>query len=59
MTVKPGVDTMMLEISSLFAMLIYVLIAWALERIVWILFYHPHSLAVSVTESEPMHIIHK
>jgi hypothetical protein len=32
---------MELEISSMFAILIYALIGWAVERIVWLLFYRP------------------
>jgi len=38
---SPTVGNMVLEISSLFAMLIYGLIGWALERLVWVLFYRP------------------
>jgi hypothetical protein len=32
---------MVLEISSVIAMLVYGLIAWALERTIWVLFYRP------------------
>ena len=34
-------SSMVLELSSMFAMLIYGLIAWAMERIVWLVFYRP------------------
>jgi hypothetical protein len=38
---SPTVGNMVLEVSSLFAMLVYGLIAWALERTVWLIFYRP------------------
>jgi uncharacterized protein YggT (Ycf19 family) len=37
----PAVGGMVLEISSIIAMIVYALIAWALERIVYVLFYRP------------------
>jgi hypothetical protein len=46
---SPSAGNMVLELSSLFAMLIYGLIAWALERIVWLIFYRPQSRAVDTT----------
>ena len=51
MTVTPSAGGMALELSSLFAMAIYALIAWAVERIVWVIFYRPRSAAVDVTET--------
>ena len=42
---------MVLEISSMFAMLIYALIAWVVERIVWLIFYRPRGAIVGVTET--------
>jgi hypothetical protein len=42
---------MVLELSSFFAMLIYALIAWAVERIVWLIFYRPRGPVVSVSET--------
>jgi hypothetical protein len=48
---SPSAGNMVLELSSLFAMLIYALIAWALERIVWLLFYRPRGPVVAVTET--------
>jgi len=47
----PAIGGMVLELFSLFAMLIYGLIAWALERIVWVLFYRPRGPAVAVTQT--------
>lgn len=51
MTVTPAAGGMVLEISSMFAMLIYALIAWAIERTVWVLFYRPRGPIVAVTET--------
>ena len=42
---------MVLEISSLFAMLIYGLIAWVIERTVWLIFYRPRGPVEGVTET--------
>lgn len=38
---SPTVGNMVLELSSLFAMLIYGLIGWAAERTIWLIFYRP------------------
>jgi hypothetical protein len=51
MTATPSAGGMVLELSSFFAMVIYALIAWAVERIVWVLFYRPRGSAVAVTET--------
>ena len=51
MTVTPSAGGMVLELPTLFAMAIYALIAWVIERIVWVIFYRPHSPAVAVTET--------
>jgi hypothetical protein len=48
---SPTSGNMVLEISSLFAMLIYALIAWAIERIVWLALYRPRGPVVAVTET--------
>jgi branched-subunit amino acid ABC-type transport system permease component len=42
---------MVLEISTLIAMAVYALLAWALERIVWLIFYRPQEAVVSTTQS--------
>ena len=44
-------SSMVLELSSMFAMLIYGLIAWAMERVVWLIFYRPRGSVVGVTET--------
>lgn len=41
LTSSPAVGNMVLEIYSMFAMLVYALVAWAMERIVWLIFYRP------------------
>lgn len=48
---SPTVGNMVLELSSMFAMLIYGLIAWAIERTVWLAFYRPRGPLVAVTET--------
>jgi hypothetical protein len=51
MTATPSAGGMVLELSSFFAMAIYALIAWAIERTVWVLFYRPRGPVVGVTET--------
>jgi len=51
MTATPTAGGMVLELSSLFAMLIYALIAWAVERTVWVLFYRPRGPVVGTTQT--------
>jgi hypothetical protein len=51
MTATPAAGGMVLELSSFFAMGIYALIAWAVERIVWLIFYRPRGAVVAVTET--------
>jgi len=48
---SPAAGNMELELSSMFAMLIYGLVAWALERIVWLMFYRPRGPVVGITET--------
>ena len=48
---SPTAGNMVLELSSLFAMLIYGLIAWAVERTIWLAFYRPRGGTVAVTET--------
>src|SRR5512144_1395203 len=51
MVATPSTGNMVLELSSLFAMLIYGLIAWAVERIVWVFFYRPRGPVVGTTQT--------
>lgn len=39
---SPSAGNMVLELSSMFAMLIYGLIAWVVQRTVWLIFYRPN-----------------
>jgi hypothetical protein len=48
---SPTYGSMVLEISSMFAMLVYALIAWVVERTIWLIFYRPRGSAVAVTET--------
>ena len=46
----PAAGGMVLEISSVIAMIVYLLIAWGIERIVYVLFYRPRG-PVSVRQT--------
>lgn len=48
---SPTAGNMVLELSSLFAMLIYGLIAWVVERTIWLIFYRPRGPVVNITET--------
>ena len=48
---SPTAGGMVLELSSIFAMMIYALIAWAVERTVWLIFYRPRGPLVAITET--------
>jgi len=51
MVATPSAGRIVLELSSLFAMLIYALIAWAVERTVWVIFYRPRGPVVGTTQT--------
>jgi hypothetical protein len=51
LTGTPAAGGMVLEISSVIAMVVYALIAWALERIIWLIFYRPRGPVVGVTQT--------
>jgi YGGT family len=51
MIATPSSGSIVLELSSLFAMLIYALVAWAVERTVWLLFYRPRGPVVGTTQT--------
>ena len=51
LTVTPSAGGMVLEISSLIAMVVYALIAWAIERLIWVIFYRPRGGTVGVTQT--------
>jgi hypothetical protein len=48
---SPTAGNMELELSSMFAMLIYGLIGWAVERLVWLAFYRPRGAVVGTTQT--------
>jgi len=48
---SPTFGSFVLEISSLFAMAIYALIGWGIDRVVWLIFYRPRGPVVGVTET--------
>lgn len=48
---SPTVGNMVLELSSMVAMLVYALAGWALERLVWLVFYRPGERAVGTTQT--------
>jgi len=49
---SPTAGNLVLELSSMFAMLVYALIAWVIERTVWLIFYRPRGgPMVDVTET--------
>ncbi len=50
LTGTPTAGGMVLEISSLIAMVVYGLAGWAFERMVWVIFYRPREAAVAVTQ---------
>jgi hypothetical protein len=39
-----------LEVSSFIAMVVYALVFWGIERMVWVVFYRPREAPVSVTQ---------
>jgi len=47
----PAIGEMVLELTSIIAMLVYGLIGWAAERLVWVIFYRPRGPSVSVTQT--------
>ena len=59
LTATPAVGGMVLEISSFFAMVIYALIAWAIERTIWVIFYRPRGPLVEVTRTRSEHHSHR
>jgi hypothetical protein len=46
LTRTPSAGGMMLEVHTLIAMVVYALAAWALERLVWVIFYRPRETQV-------------
>ena len=51
MVASPTSGSIVLELSSVFAMLVYALIAWVVQRTVWLLFYRPRWPVVDTTQT--------
>lgn len=52
LTATPSAGGMVLELSTLIAMVVYGLIAWAIERIIWVIFYRPRGPATQTTTTD-------
>ena len=52
LTATPAAGGMVLEISTLIAMLVYGLIGWAVERLIWVIFYRPRGPVTQTTTTE-------
>jgi uncharacterized membrane protein len=52
LTQTPAAGGMVLEISSFIAMIVYALVFWGIERLVWVIFYRPRTSAVSTTTEQ-------
>jgi uncharacterized protein YggT (Ycf19 family) len=51
LTATPTAGGMVLELSTLIAMMVYGLVGWGLERLVWLMFYRPRAASVGVTQT--------
>ena len=52
LTATPSAGGMVLELSTMIAMVVYGLIAWAFERIIWVIFYRPRGPVTQTTTSD-------
>jgi len=52
LTAAPSAGGMVLEFSTLIAMVIYGLIGWALERLIWVIFYRPRGPVTHTTTTD-------
>ena len=62
LTVTPSAGGMVLELSSFLAMLVYALIAWAIDRLIWVIFYRPRGgtiKEITQTRSSEEHTPHQ
>jgi hypothetical protein len=55
LTATPAAGGMVLEISSVIAMVVYALVAWGLERLIWVIFYRPRGPVVTRTTTTDQH----
>ena len=47
----PAVGEMVLELTSFIAMLVYGLVGWGAERLMWVIFYRPRGPSVATTQT--------
>ena len=52
LTSTPSAGGMVLELSTMIAMVVYALIAWAVERIIWVIFYRPRGPVTHTTTTD-------
>lgn len=52
LTATPSAGAMVLELSTMIAMVVYGLIAWAIERIIWVIFYRPRGPVTQTTTTD-------
>jgi hypothetical protein len=52
LTATPSAGGMVLEISTLIGMLVYGLIGWAVERLIWVIFYRPRGPVTQTTTTD-------
>jgi hypothetical protein len=52
LTVTPSAGGMVLEIPTMIAMVVYALIGWAVERIIWVIFYRPRGPVTETTTTD-------
>ncbi len=52
LTGAPSAAGMVLEFPTLIAMVVYALIGWALERIIWLIFYRPRGPVTQTTTTD-------
>jgi uncharacterized protein YggT (Ycf19 family) len=52
LTSTPQLGGMVLEFSTLIAMGVYALIAWAIERLIWVIFYRPRGPITQTTTTD-------
>ncbi|MCX6039215.1 MAG: YggT family protein [Chloroflexi bacterium] len=52
LTGTPAAGGMVLEISTVIAMVVYALIGWAIERIIWVIFYRPRGPVTQTTTTD-------
>jgi hypothetical protein len=52
LTVTPSVGGIVLEISSIIAMIVYAIVSWGIVKLAWVLLYYPTTRTVTVYDEE-------